>query len=121
MNRVAALALALSLGHTSLVFAGESLLQVGTRHVEQLVRAEPKSGSAPTATPVSVMASVARMGQPLASAQQGGPKTLQTSGIRKRTKVAIALGIAAGLVGGIYAIDGGVENNTPSTLGTRRD
>jgi hypothetical protein len=56
-----------------------------------------------------------------AAAQQGGPKTLQTSGIRKRTKVLIALGMVAGLAGSIYAIDGGVENSTPSTLGTRRD
>lgn len=121
MNRVVALALALSLGHTSFAFAGESLLQVGTRHVEQLARAEPKSTAAPAATPAAAIVSIARTGQSMATAQQGGPKTLQTSGVRKRTKMLIALGMAAGLVGSIYAIDGGVENNTPSTLGTRRD
>ncbi|MBM3771927.1 MAG: hypothetical protein FJW27_11730 [Acidimicrobiia bacterium] len=120
MKRVVALALALSLGRTSFALAGESLLQVGTRHVEQLVRAEPTSSSAP-ASSMPAITSIAKTGQPRAAAQQAGPKTLQTSGLRRRTKMLIALGIAAGLVGGTFAIDGGVENNTPSTLGTRRD
>lgn len=53
-------------------------------------------------------------------AQQGQPG-LAASGLKKRTKVAIVLGLAAAFVGSVWTIDGKVEDSTPSTLGTRKD
>jgi hypothetical protein len=45
--------------------------------------------------------------------------TLSQSGMRKRTKFLIALGIAGAFAGVAYAIDHGVEDSTPSSLGER--
>ena len=60
---------------------------------------------------------------PAARAGQGAQQApgLESSGMSKRTKVMIAIGAAAGFAAVAYAIDRGVVNNTPSTLGTRKD
>lgn len=120
MKRVVIFALVMACGSASSVRAGDSLLKAGTRHVQQLV----ESGAAADVGAAAGGATARRAGfarTEASAAVQDAPRTLQGSGIRKRTKVLIALGMAAGLAGSVYAIDGRVENNTPSTLGTRRD
>ena len=64
-----------------------------------------------------------RVVQPYASLLQAGQgqPTLEGSGLRKRTKIMIALAAAVGFVAMAYTIDGRVEDNTPSSLGTRQD
>lgn len=113
MNRVVAIGLVLALGHSSLALAEESLLGAASR------RAAEASAVTMPVTPAKPVT-----GQPLVqsyAAQAQGGTTLQSSGLRKRTKWMIGLALAAGFVGGITVIDGKVENNTPSTLGTRQD
>lgn len=121
MKRLLVFALLASVGNTSLVFAEESLLRAGTRHVQQLSRSETTSTSA-AKTPI-VAAPIVKIGQaPVAPALQGGgPQTLQTSGMGKGTKWLIAVGAALAVVGSMYAIDQSVEDSTPSSAGTRRD
>ena len=53
-----------------------------------------------------------------ATAAQG---TLAESSMSKRKKFFIFAVAAIGVAAGIYAIDHGVEDNTPSSRGTRRD
>ena len=121
MKRLLVFALLVSMGNTSLVFAEESLLKSGVRHVQQLSRSETTSTTA-TRTPLFGAPLVAMGKAPVAPALlQDGPKTLQTSGMGKGLKWMIAAGAAAALLGTWYAIDHGVEDVTPSTLGTRRD
>ncbi len=110
MKRLMVFALIATLGNTSLALAEESLLKAGTRQVQQIARSQSTTTTA--ATPVAA---------PLAAAMQGGPKTLQSSGLRKSAKWLIAIGAAAAFVGAAYAIDQNSEDNTPSSLGTRRD
>lgn len=98
--------------------AEQTLLQAGTRHVQQIVRAESAvAARASATTPAGALS------RPVAAAaqqsQQGGQAP--TSRLGKRTRLMLVLGGAAAIVGGFYAIDSRVENNTPSTLGTRRD
>lgn len=112
MKRIVTLGLVLALGHSSFALAEETLLGSATRRA---VEASAVTTKAP-ARPVTQQPLV----QSYAVQAQGG-STLQSSGLRKRTKWMIGLAIAAGFVGGITAIDGKVENNTPSTLGTRED
>ncbi len=121
MKRLLVFALLVSVGNASLVFAEESLLKSGVRHVQQLSRSETASTTA-VKTPVIASPIVAIGNAPVAPAlQQDGPKTLQTSSMGKGMKWMIAIGAAAALLGTWYAIDHGVEDVTPSTLGTRRD
>lgn len=107
MRRLLAVTLVLTLGHASVVFAGETLLTSATRIVQDLAR---------TTAPAT---SVGRAAESR-SAQLTQPG-LASTGLRKRTKVAIALGIAAGFAGVALTIDRKIENTTPSTLGTRQD
>lgn len=120
MKRLLVFALLVSVGNTSLVFAEESLLKSGVRHVQQLSRSETTSTAA-AKTPVVATPIVVVGKTPAPSLQQDGPTTLQTSGMGKGMKWMIAIGAAAAVIGSWYAIDHSVEDNTPSTLGTRRD
>ena len=108
MSRLLVFALVASLGHAPAASAGETLLTSGTRIVQKLAHAQPASTSTARANERRSSAEVA---QP-----DGG-----LGGLRKRTKVAIALGIAAGFAAVAMTIDRKVENTTPSTLGTRQD
>lgn len=47
--------------------------------------------------------------------------TVAESGMSKRKKLFIAIGAFVVAAAGIYAIDRGVEDNTPSSKGTRKD
>jgi hypothetical protein len=103
MKRVLACVLIASLGIPSVSFAGETLLESATRVARKVVRAEPP------AKPVA---------RPVAHFQQT-PRGLESSGLRTRSKLLIALGVAAGFVGIALAIDSRVEDVTPSTKGER--
>ena len=107
MSRVLVFGLIAALGHASVASAGETLLTSATRIVQDLARTTVPATSA-------VRAAESR------SAQLTQPG-LASTGLRKRTKVAIALGIAAGFAGVALTIDRKIENTTPSTLGTRQD
>jgi hypothetical protein len=112
MKRSLMLALILSLAHASIAFAGrgprdaglasrggnETLLQSGQRLTRQAAKARPS----PT----------------VARAEQSST-SIATSGMRKRTKILLAVGIGVAFGGVAYAIDQGVEDSTPSSLGQR--
>lgn len=94
MRRSLVLALMLSLGHAPVALAGETLLQSGKRITRQVANARPSPAV-----------------QPALQAQT----TLAQSGMRKRTKFLIALGIAGAFAGVAMAVDRGVEDSTPSS------
>jgi hypothetical protein len=98
MKRSLVFALILSLGHASVALAGETVLQSGKRITRQA--AETQQG---------------RAVQPALQTHT----TLAQAGMRKRTKLMIAMGIAAAFGGVVLAIDRGVEDSTPSSLGQR--
>lgn len=119
MSRLLVFALIASLGNTSVVFAGETLLESATRLAQEVARTQPSppaSGAqAKSAAPGIVQAQTARQHVNL---QQGQPG-LQSAGVGKRSKLLIAAGAAAAFVGVALAIDATVEDNTPSSRGDR--
>ena len=106
INRVLVFGLVVLLGQASVANAGETLLASATRMVRNI---------ADTSSPP---AAVALPRAPLAQQDQPG---LASTGLRKRTKVAIALALAATFAAVAHTIDSRVENTTPSSLGTRQD
>ncbi len=113
MKRLVVFALALSLGQSSVAFAGETLLESARRVTRQVTEAQQEQ-------PKKNAVEIKRPAQPRASLQQG-QQSLEASGMRKRTKWMIVMGAVVGFVGAAYAIDHSVEDFTPSTLGTRED
>ena len=103
MKQMIALALVGLLGSASGAFAEGALLSSATRHAAEMGRTEARKPVAAAATQ-----------------GQTGP-TLESSGMRKRTKILIALAASVGFVATVYAIDHHVLDVTPSTLGTRQD
>ena len=97
---------AMALGQASPALAGGSLLQSATRLAQQAGREMP--------VPVALRPAPSRY----ATAEQG---TLAESGMSKRKKWFITIAAVLAVAGGIYAIDHGVEDNTPSSKGTRKD
>ena len=110
MKRLLVFALMLSIGNASAAVAGGTLLQSGQRIITRQSAAVP----AVSATPVVE----AKRLRSAPAALQGQP-TLAQSGMSKGKKILIGLGIAASFVGVALAIDGGVEDSTPSSLGQR--
>ena len=106
--RVFVLSGALAFAHVPAAVAAGSLLQSANRLAQQAGR------ELPAATGVAGRPAPARF----AAAEQG---TLGESGMSKRKKFFIAIAAVLGVAGGIYAIDRGVEDNTPSSKGTRKD
>ena len=98
----------MALGQVTPALAGGSLLQSASRLAQQAGREMP----------VSPRVAVREAPSRTAAEQQG---TLVESGMSKRKKVFIAIAAVLGVAGGIYAIDRGVEDNTPSSKGTRKD
>ena len=92
------------LGQVPAVMAGGSLMQSANR----LARESGRD------TPVPRAVAPARY----QTAQQG---TLAESGMSNRKKMLLVLVGALGVAGGMYAIDRGVVDNTPSSKGTRKD
>lgn len=112
MKRSLVFALILSLGHASLAIAGETLLQSGRRITRQVAEARPASVANALEAKRLPPAGAFR------PALQAQPALAQ-SGLRKRTKILIAMGVFAAFGGAAYAIDRGVEDSTPSSLGQR--
>ena len=111
MRRSLVFALILSLAHASVALAGETLLQSGKRIVQQTTEARPAT--------VALDAKRLRLHGGVQPALQEQSTALAQSGMRKRTKLMIALGVAVAFGGVAYAIDRGVEDSTPSSLGQR--
>jgi hypothetical protein len=95
MKRSLVFALMVSLGHAPVALAGETLLQSGKRITQQVTKAPPSRVQPP--------------------ARQAQTTTLAQTGMRKRTKFLIAMGIAGAFAGVALAIDRGVEDTTPSS------
>jgi hypothetical protein len=114
MRRFVAFAVIAALSNTSIAFAGETL-----RSVAERVTRDANSQASPSSKPIVPTAVQKNWGNSLMAMQEGG--AVSASGMRKRTKVLIYLAAAVGVVGTWYAIDHRVEDNTPSTLGTRQD
>jgi hypothetical protein len=117
--------LVVSFGSGSAAFAGESLMESASRIVQQASQpadrpasVENRTGSAGASRPDAwVNRRFARSAEFLA---QGQP-VLSKSGMKKRTKALIYVGLAIGFAASAYAIDHHVLNVTPSSLGTRKD
>ena len=105
--RVFVLTGAVALGQVPAAVAGGSLLHSANRLAQQAGRELPATGVAGRPAPSR-----------FATAEQG---TLAESGMSKRKKWFITIAAVLGVAGGIYAIDHGVEDNTPSSKGTRKD
>src|SRR5437879_8013026 len=113
MSRSLVLALVLSLAGSTPVLAGETLFESAVRAAQTIARVDAPL-SAKTASRTS--GAGAHTAQP-----QQPPAGLEASGLKKRTKILIAIGAAAAFGAIAYAIDRHVVDNTPSTLGTRKD
>ena len=112
MKRLFAVALVVTMANASTAFAGESLLSVGTRHVQQIAVSEPAAPAAQAEAP---------KGAKPAAAYQGQGGTISRSGMGKGKKAMLFIGLAAVFVAGVYTIDQNVLDVTPSSLGTRQD
>ena len=127
MRRSLVFALMLSVGHASVAMAGrgpddadfaswggkETLLQSGRRIITRQATATPAVAAMTVLETKRLRADVAGR----AALQAQG--TLAQSGMRTRNKFLIGLGIAAAFAGVALAIDGGVEDSTPSSRGER--
>lgn len=111
MKRSLVFVLLLSLGHASVAIAGETLLQSGRRITRQASEARPAS--------TAKFLETKRLRRDGAFKPALESQTLAQSGVRKRTKILIAMGVFAAFGGVAYAIDHGVEDSTPSSLGQR--
>jgi hypothetical protein len=121
MSRLVALTVAISLWASPLTFAGEGLMQSGTRIVQQQAR-EARPTPAPGRSLASNESAASNgLSASNAAAMQEGPAVLSKSGMSKRTKVMIYLAAGVGLGATAWAIDHKVVDVTPSSLGTRRD
>ena len=105
--RVIVLSTLVALGPAPQALAGGSLLQSANRLAQQAGREAPLPVTA--ARPVPSRVAVAAQG------------TLAESSMSKRKKFFIAAAAVIGVAVGIYLIDHGVEDNTPSSKGTRKD
>lgn len=101
-------ALVLWLGNTSAAVAGETLLASAVRLAREAANVQAPSPTTSAATPRGALA------------YQGQP-ALVSSGMSKRTKVLIWLAAGVGFAAVAYGIDRKVQDNTPSSLGTRKD
>lgn len=111
MRRLVVFALIASLGQVSFAFAGEPLLSVATRVTRETTRQEAPAPAKSIATTTAQKSWAMAQEQP----------AMSSSGLRKRTKLLIFIGAALGASAAWYTIDHKVEDNTPSTLGTRQD
>ncbi len=112
MRLTVALTIVASLATSSMALAGETLSQSAARIAKEVAL----EASAPAKVMV-VRGDAARA----AAAQQNGAPGLQQSGMRKRNKILLYLGIGVGFAAAAYAIDHNVVDVTPSSLGTRKD
>jgi hypothetical protein len=110
MRRVLVFALVLSLGNTSAAVAGETLLASAARLAREAARAQPPLRTTTVSVPRGTVA----------LAQQGLP-SVASSSMSKRRKTLIWVAAGVGFAATAYTIDHKVQDNTPSSLGTRQD
>jgi len=114
-----------SFGSSSAAFAGETIMQSASRIVQQA--SEPADRPATVENRASSVGAsrpdgwVNRLTPPSAALLAQGQPGLSKSGMKKRTKAMIFLGLGVGFAASAYAIDHHVLNVTPSSLGTRKD
>ena len=120
MNRFLVLALVASLGNASAVFAGESILTSGARHVQQLASVESSAAASTASIPTTAgpLVTVGKTSTPSFQAEGG---TLSKSGMGKGKKTMIYVGLAVAFAATVWTIDHNVLDITPSSLGTRKD
>ena len=120
--RIVAVAVLISMSHVPAVIAGETLRQAAVREADRLAAAEASVARARQNMSLQTPAVVAKRPaakKPRVNFQQSAPGLEGAGGIGTRTKILIGAGVAAALVGIMAAIDGSVEDNTPSTKGER--
>ena len=120
MNRLLVFALVASLGNASAAFAEDSLLKSGARHVQQIARVDSASSTTAAIDSPRRCCRVDREEMPRRPFRSARPD-LAGSGMRKRTKLMIAIGLGVGFAASAWAIDHNVLDVTPSSLGTRQD
>ena len=112
IRRVLVMAVVISLSHAPLAWAGgETLLSSAMRIVRD-------AGAREAAALPGARVAAAR---PAVAAQEQPPGVLGQPGMRKRTKLLLGLAAAAGYLTTMWVVDHRVEDNTPSSLGTRQD
>jgi|SRR5215467_12193138 len=121
MSRLVALTVVISLSASPVTFAGEGLMQSGTRIVQQQVVQDARPAPDASRSVAANNSGKSGFSASNAAAMQEGPAVLSKSGMSKRTKVMIYLAAGVGLAGTAWAIDHKVLDVTPSSLGTRRD
>jgi hypothetical protein len=113
MRRTLVLTVVASLATSSLALAGETLSQSAARIAQQVALNTAVAPAGPVVRTIDRATTSA--------AQQPGAPGLQQSGMRKRNKVLIYLGVGVGFVAAAYAIDHNVVDVTPSSQGKRKD
>jgi hypothetical protein len=124
MRRLMVFVVVASVGSGSAAFAGETIMQSASRIVQQasepadrLATVEHRASSVGASRPDRGLNLTAPSAALLAQEQP----VLSKSGMKKRTKAMIFLGIGVGFAASAYVIDHHVVNVTPSSLGTRKD
>ena len=107
-SRLIAFVTVISLANVPFAFAEGSILAAGNRAVKRL--------AADTRTPPEKAVN-GKQALSAAQVQPGGPSDSMFRG----RKMWLMVGIGAAFAGIAYALDQGVEDNTPSSAGTRSD
>jgi hypothetical protein len=125
MRRLMVFVVVASFGSGSAAFAGETIMQSASRIVQQA--SEPADRPATVENRASSIGAsrpdgwVNPLTAPSAALLAQGQPVLSKSGMKKRTKAMIFLGLGVGFAASAYVIDHHVLNVTPSSLGTRKD
>ncbi len=118
MNRLLVFVLCCSMSTASTAFAAGNLLQSAVKAGEQAGKAVPATTSADRLLVRSNAVPANAQTAPVLAQQQAGT-TLEGSRMGKGKKLLIGIGIGLGFAATAYAIDHGVENDTPSSRGNR--
>ena len=125
MKRLTVFTLMASLGCGSVAFAGESIMQSASRIVQQASQPADRPATfenrASSARASGPDARTDRLSAPSAELMAQGQPVLSKSGMSRRAKALLYVGLAVGFAASAYEIDHHVLNVTPSSLGTRKD
>ena len=113
MKRLLVFTLLTSLLSGSAAFAGESLVQSAAR-IAQAQAAAVEADAVTNRNDVTTLAKNTAL-----FAQERA--VLSKSGLKRRNKALLYIGMGVGFAAAAYVIDHNVVNATPSSLGTRRD
>jgi hypothetical protein len=125
MRRLVVFVVVASFASGSAAFAGETIMQSASRIVQRA--GEPADRPATVQNRASSVVAnrpegwVNKPTAPSAALLAQEQPALSKSGMKKRTKAMIFLGLGVGFAASAYVIDHHVVNVTPSSLGTRKD